>query len=409
MRRDDPKSRRGGLQSYRSISSLPRFTGALWCACIAVTLWSSIGIAQAQNTEKAGHDSYAGRLFTEDEGTPFFAAVSITADSVSNLSGGIRKGTAFASLVQVIGAMYGKVIGLPSHSRFNLSLIRTDSQLPSVKYIGDSQVASNISANTATRIYQLWYRQDLPSVPVRLRVGVIDLNLHFDVTESAGTLINSSFGFTPVITVNAPAVSTYPKPGYGAMLLWAHGDTAARVGVFQGNALDRGSVFHDGQTIIGEWQHLGVTPRNRPYTLKLGAWQCDCAGGSPGAARLNTWGGYGSVQMSLGTRAGAPVSVFGHLAVSPSQDSLVPAAVALGFNVPAPFISRAKDLLSVGLTRENLRHLPAETSYEVTYVAALAEHFSLQPDMQYIVHPSGVYPNAWVFMLRVSYSYDDFF
>jgi len=366
----------------------------------------SAQVVWASEVAEGEKETYAGRLFTEDEGTPFFAAVSLTADAVTNVSGGIKTGISFDSLVQVIGAMYGNVIGLPHHSRINLSLIRIDSQLPSVNYIGDVQVASNISAPTATRIYQLWYRQDLPWLPLRLRIGVLDLNLHFDVTKSAGTLINSSFGFTPAITANAPTISTYPKPGYGAMVLYAEGDTAARFGIFQGNAFERRTVFHGGQTLIGEWQHLGIGPRQHPYTLKIGGWQCDCSSGVPGEGQLNTWGGYGSLQVSLARHGGTVTSFFAHLAASPSQDSVAPLATALGFSIPAPLSFRSSDLLSVGITRQDLRDLPAETSYEATYVAALADDVSLQPDIQYIVHPSGIYDNAWVFMLRVNYNYD---
>ncbi|MGC9216801.1 carbohydrate porin, partial [Acidithiobacillus sp.] len=43
----------------------------------------------------------------------------------------------------------------------------------------------------------------------------------------------------------------------------------------------------------------------------------------------------------------------------------------------------------------------AETSYELTYVAKLAEHVSLQPDLQYIQHPNGYYPDSTVGLLRV--------
>lgn len=387
----------------------PQVIRALWLCVAAIMLWGAVSSARADEAGGQQRETYAGRLFTEDEGTPFYVAASLTADSISNLSGGIRTGTALDSLLQLVGAMYGRVIGLPSHSRIGVSIIRIDSQLPSVKYVGDAQVVSNISAPAATRIYQLWYRQDLPGVPVRLRLGVMDLNLHFDVTESAGTLINSSFGFTPAITGNAPAISTYPKPGYGAMVLWASGDTAARVGVFQGNALQRHTVFHGGHTLIGEWQHLGAGSDHHPYTVKVGAWQCDCASGTAQGGRLQTWGGYGSVQLKLATRGGYPASVFAHLAGTPSPDSIAPLAAAVGFTLPRPFPSRVNDLLSAGVTRENLHHLPAETSYEATYVWGVSEHFSLQPDVQYVVHPSGIHPNAWVFMLRANINYDDFF
>jgi len=64
--------------------------------------------------------------------------------------------------------------------------------------IGNAQVASNIEAPTAAKIYELWYDQTF--FPVQsgqtwsLRMGLYDLNSEFDVVESAAGLINSSFG-----------------------------------------------------------------------------------------------------------------------------------------------------------------------------------------------------------------------
>ena len=43
----------------------------------------------------------------------------------------------------------------------------------------------------------------------------------------------------------------------------------------------------------------------------------------------------------------------------------------------------------------------AETAYELTYVAKLTEHLSLQPDLQYIQHPNGYFPDATVGILRL--------
>lgn len=370
--------------------------GLVFCS----TTFGATGADPDQEPETA-----SGRRLPDEETSPLYGIISLTADSVSNLSGGKRTGTALESLLHVGGAVDGVLVGLPRGGRFKLSVVYINSQRPSLNYIGDAQVASNTSAATAIRVDQIWYRQDLAAGTLRLRAGIIDLNQYFDVMENAQNLVNSSFGVSPAISANAP-ISIYPKPGFGAMLRWGRGDSALRAAVFQGNPDRRNGLFNDGRTMIGEWQPLGAAPDGNSTAVKLGLWQCRCETGSAPAAELHTWGWYGSVQESVFRRKGKAAVLFLHVAASPGSASTTPFAAAAGVNVPAPFAHRPDDAFSVGATRQSLRHLPAETSYEVTYVLSLAHDFSLQPDLQYVVNPSGVYPDAWVFLLRAHFYYD---
>jgi len=382
-----------------------RITVLAWWVGMALLAISGIASADSANT---GEDTASGRQLPVEEYTPYYGVVTYTLDGVSNLTGGQRTGTGYVSLLQVGGGVNGVAIGLPATSRIEISALRVDSQNPSVKYIGDTQVASNIEAPSASRLNQLWYRQDIPGTPLRVWAGLIDLNQYLDVTESASTLINSSFGITPVISGNVPT-STYPKPGYGTMLRWEGRDSALHLGIFQGNPEVRKDVFHDGRMLIAEWQPVGARGEGSPIEAKLGAWQCHCTSGPDQSALIQAWGGYGSLQIALGRRADEPVVAFLHLSGSPSHDSISPFSVAAGFLLPSPFGQRPDDHLSMGVTQMNLRGLAAETSTELTYQFSLMDDIALQPDVQYIASPGGMYPAAWVFTLRFNIAFDTHF
>jgi len=122
--------------------------------------------------------------------------------------------------------------------------------------IGNAQVTSNIEAPTAAKIYELWYDQAF--FPVQsgqtwsLRIGLYDLNSEFDVVESAGGLINSSFGIGPDFSQsgeNGPSI--FPTTSLALRLRYA-----AHNGVYAQFALLDG-VPGDPNDEHGTHVHLG--------------------------------------------------------------------------------------------------------------------------------------------------------
>ena len=114
-----------------------------------------------------------------------------------------------------------------------------------------------------------------------------------------------------------------------------------------------------------------------------------------------TWGLYASVEHRLpGTRDDRP-TVFVRVGWSPPRASAIPVGLQAGILVPAPFAARPNDLFSLGVASARLRGAGVETAYEATYLFAMSGHVSLQPDVQYVVHPSGILPSATVVTLRV--------
>jgi porin len=312
------------------------------------------------------------------------------------LVGGLRRGSTFDAAAQAAVSMDTAPLGLWQGGRLLGSGIAIRGGDPDRRLVGDLQVTSNIAATSASRVYELWYRQRLSHLPVAVRAGLIDLNQYFAVTDSAAALFNSSFGIMPAISGNAPT-SIFPKPGFGAMVEGGSPRRQLLVGLFQGNPANRASALHQGGMAIAELDlHGGEQERG---VLRLGAWRHTGAGdGGP-----PQWGAYGLAERDLAAGSGRHVRGFLQLGAAPSQQSRVPAFLGAGVMVTAPFASRPEDTVTLGLARAWLRHACAETSYELTYVAQLARHLELQPDLQLVTHPSGVrsVPDALVATLRL--------
>ena len=329
--------------------------------------------------------------------TPFYAAMSWSGEIVGNLTGGLKTGATEDSLLHIGFAANSDALGLPPGGRFKISMIRIDSGRPSENLVGDSQVVSNIAARSATRIYQFWFRQDFAGKRFQLRAGLIDLNQYFDVLGAASDLVNSSFGITPGIAANMPT-AIYPEPGFGAMARWREQGTAFSVGLFQGDPARRVSLFHNGRSIIAEWEPIGYRSGPDSPRVKIGLWQCRCDAG-PSEGKVRTWGFYGSLQLPVDDTP--DMTLFAHLAASPGPRSQAPFSAAFGLTMTSPLPGRAGDRLSLGITRQDIRTHSAETALEATYAAPLSNAVSLQPDLQYVFNPGGTLPDALVFMIRL--------
>ena len=150
--------------------------------------------------------------------------------------------------------------------------------------------------------------------------------------------------------------------------------------------------------------------------FKLGAWHY----GQPRAPAFDlshsTHGIYGIVEAHW-QLAGAELAPFLQWGKAFGTENLVPWYLGAGARLSHFLPGRPDDALSLGMARAALRSgvvaagfedeaqippiYPAETSYELTYVAKVNEWLSVQPDLQHITHPSGVYRNATVALLRL--------
>lgn len=131
-----------------------------------------------------------------------------TGEVISNVRGGARTGTAALGNLDLIGRLdLGELVGWDGTSLF-VYVLGNHGEDPSA-YVGDAQVVSNIQAPSAVRLYEAWVERDFPGRRVSVLAGLYDLNSEFDVVESAGLFVNSSFGIGAEFAascVNGPSI-----------------------------------------------------------------------------------------------------------------------------------------------------------------------------------------------------------
>lgn len=330
-------------------------------------------------------------------GSPINWTFSLDSEVVDNLGGGIAPGSVGDTLARLGFVLDGGALGLPQGSRIKATLQRTQSGQPSATRVGDAQSVTNIEAASRSRFYELWYGQPV-GAHWELRAGLIAADAHFDVLDSAGLLLNGSFGAEPIWSGDTVA-PIFPMSGIGAMATLHVGAWTSRTGVFQADPQDRSSALHRGSTWMeeGAWHGSG--------TYKLGAWSYRPDGPAEAQLPQANWGAYLSMDQPL-EGGDNPPSAFARAGWSPRRVGAVGYDFEAGVLVPGPLPGRSQDQFSLGVARARFRGLGTETTYEATYQIVLAPHLALQPDLQYVVHPDGTLPSALVATLRLHVGFE---
>ena len=146
-----------------------------------------------------------------DNGISFDAIY--TGEIVSNLQGGIRHGSSYLDVVDLMLALDFDPLAPWQGTSFYVDIFGTHGSDP-CECIGDFQGVSNIAAQNTWKIYEAWMQQNLLNEKFSILCGIYDLNSEFDVLETAGLFINSSFGMGAEFAqsgINGP--STFPTTG----------------------------------------------------------------------------------------------------------------------------------------------------------------------------------------------------
>lgn len=86
---------------------------------------------------------------------------------------------------------------------------------------GDAQGVSNIEAPDALRLYEAWIEKEFAGPGLSLLGGLYDLNAEFDVIETGGVLLNSSFGIGPDFSQSGLAgPSIFPVTSLAVRAAW---------------------------------------------------------------------------------------------------------------------------------------------------------------------------------------------
>ena len=136
-----------------------------------------------------------------------------TGEVISNLQGGIRHGSSYLDVVDLMFAIDFDPIAPWRGTSFYLDIFGIHGSDP-CECVGDFQGVSNIAAQNTWKIYEAWTQQNLLNEKLSILCGIYDLNSEFDVLETAGLFLNSSFGMGAEFAQsgkNGP--STFPFTG----------------------------------------------------------------------------------------------------------------------------------------------------------------------------------------------------
>lgn len=356
-----------------------------WASCTLASAHTEVTVAVPEDATEG--PAPARRALLSEEPHAFQWGLHIDGEGVSNLDGGLRRGTAYTTVLHGALALDTEPLGGWAGGRLAVSAVHIASDQPSLNYVGDVQGVSNLAAAPADRLYQLWYRQQFDWQGLRVRGGLLDMNQNFVATDAASTLLNASFGMIPTLTGNVP-VSTYPKPGVGLEGHLELDPWHVKLGVFQADPEHRDTLFSNGHLVVVETGYRVALPHVGSRSYTLGVWQFHQSDRQLGDIPSSDWGAYGLFETHV---PDSQTHVFLQLGAAPNAVNRVPYYLGAGFQIQGPLRRRAADMLTGGVAHAQLRGdaLDAETACELSYIIAVHRFVSLQPDLQYIVHPGG--------------------
>ena len=421
---------------------------------------SSIGITEpsiAISLPKNG-DASGNRKWLYDHGVAY--NLIYTNDVLSNLSGGIRRGTVdqgkletqlYIDLEKLAGwkgwTFYANAFGIYDSGR-----IRRD-------YVNGMNTIAAIEAAPSVRLSELWLERWLG--PVSFRFGQLAADAEFFYSDLSQIFLQSDWA--TITAVNLPSGGpAYPLSALGARikyefpkdasLLFAifNGDPAGPCAPGNPDTCNRYGLnfrLSDPAFMIGELQirrNRGKDDTGLATTAKIGAWghlgqfadkRYD-NNGIPLASPLSNgmpfmhrgdYGIYGVIDQQLyrpsNGNGDSGISVFSRGSVSPLSDRnqvnfYIDGGIVFAGMIPkrpndnfgasviySRFSNSVRGFDQDSINFGNLSTPPRdlELNLELTYVASIVKGWTVQPVYTYIWHPSGTgirYPDAQVVGVR---------
>ena len=388
-----------------------------------------------------------------------------TGEVMSNRSGGMDIGSVYNGLGEFgVDLDLQKLTPGWNAGSFRINSIWLHGRSPSEYYTGDVMALSNIDGHDSIRLFEVWWMQRFFEQRLTLQAGNMLVDEDFTVNDMGGLFLNSAFGWPQFITANSGTVvpaffASAPgiRLGFEPNSKWM-----AQAGIYDADSFDSST----GDPEINErGTHIEVSgdqgyfiayeagyrlnqsegDSGLPGTYKLGGWyhtgdfddlyrdingNVSIVTGIAPRVHDGNYGFYASAEQlvwceSAGSDQG--LGLFGRLGFGPQDRSEYDWVVDGGFNYTGLISSRDEDVFGVGVIWANVSDdmrrqqradrdingtaIPAisdhEIAIEATYYADINPWWSIQPSVQYIIHPGGSseLPNAFVIGLRSSLTF----
>lgn len=365
-----------------------------------------------------------------------------------NLAGGIKEGAAYDGLTTAdLCIDLAKAAHWPG-ARIYAFGFQIWGPGPTSGYVGALQLISSIEATPSTKLYDLWFEQELLDKKIVVRFGQEGLDDEFMVPAYATLFLNSSFTYPelaaldlpsggPSYPLAAPFVRALVQPTPEISLISGFfTENPAPAGAGNPQLSDRhGTAFRldDHALSITELRYAPAFLKDHglPGVYTLGAW---VATGPFADQRLGADG----LSLASPQSSGIPlthspdyalyvvanqmlwhkskddaqgIGVFLSVMHAPEDRNPISLFVTAGVNWSGPLANRPKDAAGLAVTYAGLGaaarqfsrdviyftgfgapYASAETIIEATYLLQLRPWVSLQPDLQYVINPGAGIP-----------------
>jgi porin len=344
----------------------------------------------------------SAQVQTSERGEVLSFEATYTGDIVNNFHGGLKNGSAYLGMANMQVSFDAEKAGVLKRTKFFLQATNTHGALPSKELFGDLQGASNIEAGNHTFLQEFWIEISLSDF--RITAGLQDLNVEFASSESASLFLNSSFGILPVISANIQA-PIFPLTSLGITSCWKINDkTSWLTAVYDGSPTDfdfnpynTNWQFNsgDGILIITELQRslrfyeldglykLGFYTHNHFIEARTNI-------EFPDSLYHTTYGIYAYADQKIWQKESKFIGIFTQLGFSPSDACFNKMYVGFGVNACGLFEQKNPGTLGLAVAHLDIfGNTESETTFELTYQKQITENVFIQPDIQYMINPSG--------------------
>lgn len=334
---------------------------------------------------------------------PIIYSASYTGDFVNNLFGGIKRGSAYLGMANLSVGFDTEKAKMWNGGELYVNLANTHGFKPSVKLIGDFQIASNIEAGNLTYLHELWYKHTFRKIV--LITGLQDLCNEFLSSENAALFLNSSFGVPSNIANNIP-ISIFPLTSIGVQAhLNVSKNFIIKFALFDGMPTDwfdnpHNIAWHlskkdgfitfseisynnlllesDGTYKLGYCFHnkefVNTIPENNKYIEN---------------APSNYSFYFVADQTIINFKNSKKLSFFFQGSMSPKLINENYYYTGMGLNFKGLMSKRPNEIMGLGIAHAGFENaIVNETVIELTYMFEMNRNIYIQPDIQYIINPA---------------------
>ncbi|MFP5210635.1 MAG: carbohydrate porin [Acidobacteriota bacterium] len=274
------------------------------------------------------------------------------------------------------------------------------------------QDPDNMDAYQQTSVDRAWFQQDLLSGKVQARVGVMYVDDQYFTVPYGQNFV--SLNFSSDASISTFVLPTFPKGAFGGdVFVYPVKGLSLSGGMWNDHATEL-SYDPGGDLYVTEegWQSAW---RGRTYKVQVGAWRdtgrfrrfaggiTHDASGEYAVASQKWWQPRGSSDRGLGT--------FFQFGTGPPAVAAVRRHYGAGVVWTGPMSSRPHDEIGLAFSdslltaQTNFTH-GFENEIEAYYQIAAWKGLTVQPDVEYWLHPGGMStPNTVLALTRIMYTF----